>query len=199
MFSKAINYSFRVWVTSVLVSPIIYLPVSFYRQSEPLKLVDAIEGAIPIYMLFVVLETALSSVTYLVFAAMVWLAVATIRHDLWLKSVTFSIGVMLSIGNYVLICRSELADSDYMFFTMMLCNTATIGWACWFYDLKPKEKQLNTNYNNNSSKMNKKTLLLMLLIAILICCININNINATTNSNRASAHVAGPYCDIRSI
>ena len=141
MFSKVIKYSFRAWITSVLVSPVFYLPVSFYRQSEPLKLVDAIEGAIPIYMLFVVLETALSSVTYLVFAAMVWLALATIRRELWLKSVTFSIGVMLSIGNYVLICRSELADSDYIFLTMMLCNTATIGWACWFYQLKAKENK----------------------------------------------------------
>ena len=152
MFWKALAYSIRVWATSVLVSPIIYCIIGFYRRPEGHQAVmDSIEMAIPFYLLFIIIETALSSVTWVVFTAIIWLVLDIITAEVWLKPIIFLSGMLLTIATFVLIFKTDLTHTDDFFFIMMLCNSTTIAWACWFYDLKTKEKQLNTDYIDKSA------------------------------------------------
>jgi len=140
MLREAIKYSLKVWLTSVLVSPIIYFIIDFYQQTgRHYAMVDSIEWALPFYLLFVIIEAILSAVIWVVFAAMIGITLELVRVEQWLKPIMCLWGVSLNIGTFLLFARPRLNDPSDMGFILMVSNTAIVGWSCWFYNLKAKK------------------------------------------------------------
>ena len=137
MFWKALAYSIKVWTTSVLVSPICYFIINIYQEPDRHYLTaDSIGGGVVWYLVFIILETIFSSVTWVVFTVIIWIALETVTAEVWLKSITFLSGMFLTIAIFAVILPIDLTHPDEIFSTMMWCNAATIGWDCWFYQLK---------------------------------------------------------------
>jgi len=116
MTYRALNYSLKVWLTSVLIAPIMlfmFLVIETYLQPSTHGLTYSNTG------------------WYLTFWGFVEVSIIFNITPLLRKLLIFLIGVSLSIGTSALL-QSPFIIDDF-FFVAMICNTICIGLGCWLY------------------------------------------------------------------
>ena len=138
----SLKYSLKVWMTSVLLSPVLYLLietfvrgedylVGLYRESE-------LFGA---YVGFIFFSAIFSILTLLFFWFFIYLIVRNIRPGNLRKWTMFLSGVLLTGSNFWVMNGTEFLfhDSGGLVY-LMFANFAVIGCCVGFYrlDIPPK-------------------------------------------------------------
>jgi uncharacterized membrane protein len=139
MFSPIFKYSLKVWLTSILLSPVIFVLLLAVTQSVNIKeLLKQGTELIALYLLYVAAQLAMSFLVWLAF----WLiirVIANIPCTIQLqKGLILFAGMILTIVSFttVLSCFGMLNDGSG-FINLMYANCFCIGWGVWYYDLNP--------------------------------------------------------------
>ena len=135
MTYRALNYSLKVWLTSVLIAPIMlfmFLVIETYLQPSTHGLTYSNTGwYLTFYITIVLYELMFLALTMLIFWGFVEVSIIFNITPLLRKLLIFLIGVSLSIGTSALL-QSPFIIDDF-FFVAMICNTICIGLGCWLY------------------------------------------------------------------
>jgi len=128
-------YSLKVWLTSVLLAPIIFLFIDYFTSPRAQNNSQTdIDSLIQLYLAFVIAGAILSFITWLIF----WgVAILTCRHTtniIQRKLIMFFMGIILTILTFLLLFSSDEAFSS-MPYGIMLSNCFCIGAGSLFYDL----------------------------------------------------------------
>lgn len=145
MRNNALQYTFKVWVTSVVVSPILFASLLSIRQIITVaELIDYGWRLIGIYLILVVLQLLFSFVTWIVFLLLVNIVSLIPLPNLLIKLIIFCLGVLLAIGTFMALNDfMAMAGNDDSIVNLMYANCAAIGLSIWYYklDVEAKESQ----------------------------------------------------------
>ena len=135
MVYNVFKYSLKVWLTSVVLAPVLLHLIMYYR-GEVNSLLEAFGESI-VFSLF---ELFFSFITWLMFSVII-MVILVLEGKQTLKIwLIFIAGVLLTIGTFlatILSPQDLRGNSNPVFLILMLCNCACIGWGTWFYKLKP--------------------------------------------------------------
>ncbi len=145
MIQKLFKYSFRVWITSVLVAPAIYIIASaLLRYSTITFSPNSSDNVFEVYLLFVFCGALFSVATWLVFYLVIWLIANVCPAELR-KIFIFLFGVALTPATFIVVFGVHTAFNPHEDLSiLMYANTLCIGAGVWFYDLKIIDE--NTGY-----------------------------------------------------
>ena len=130
----SLRYSLRVWLSSVMVAPLIYIIIQSYTGADKFNS-DAGMGMYPIIVL---IEVMFSFATWLVFWGITELTAIYLTKPLIRKWLLFGVAMLATIGTFLLIARMDIRISIHdITFDMMLSNCLCIGAGCWFFSLGP--------------------------------------------------------------
>ena len=129
------NYTLKVWLTSVLLAPLIYSAAQHFVGLQQPDDGDVLA----LYPIIVLLELILSFITWLVFWGITALCLRFLSSTRRQKQLLFAAGIILTINTFILIAFPEngFSISD-IWFDLMLCNCLCIGAGSLIYKLKPK-------------------------------------------------------------
>ena len=152
MKNNALQYTFRVWVTSVLVSPFVFTLILMIRQVISVSdLIDNGFRLVGIYIFLVVLQLLFSFATWLVFLLLVYLILYIRAPDSLIKPVIFCIGMLLAIGTYIALNTVFGAvEGPDSFINLAYANCAGVGWGVWYYTLHIKNVERYTDTEESS-------------------------------------------------
>jgi len=134
-------YSLKVWLTSVIIAPIIFFLLNLIStgvSSELFRLVNFL------FYLYIVLATAVASViTWLIFYAIIYY----ISRSGWPNRISlfaiFCSGELLVIVTFKLFLVLLNGFDNITFNTLMLCHCICIGGGILYYKLQPESNELN--------------------------------------------------------
>jgi len=139
MLSPVFKYSLKVWLTSVLLSPVLFALILYIKRQVDLpELLKSGFYLFAIYPLYVGALLLLSSVTWLAF----WLSIKAIirsgRFARVRKMAVIFTGIALTITTFMLLLPvlGMLHDGSG-FINLMYANCLCISWGSWYYDLGP--------------------------------------------------------------
>ncbi len=143
MKNNALQYTFRVWITSVIISPLLFGLILIVRQVVTIsELFNDGLWLMTMYLFLVVLQLVFSFVTWLVFLLLVNIfSLITLPNPL-IKLAIFCIGILLAIGTYMVLndLIGLIGDRDNLI-NLLYANCAGIGWGVWYYDLDINTKE----------------------------------------------------------
>jgi|GEM_PF-1335184 len=145
MKNNALQYTFRVWITSIIISPFLFVLILMVKQLFTIReLLDDGTRLVGMYILLVVLQLLFSFVTWLVFLLLVNLVSLIPIPRLLIRLLIFSIGILLTIGTFMALDSfiGSLSDRDSLI-NLVYANCAGIGWGVWYYKLDIKAKEQN--------------------------------------------------------
>jgi hypothetical protein len=130
----SLRYSLRVWLTSVLLAPLIYIIVQWVLSSNRFD-PDSVLGFYPIIVFF---ELIFSFVTWLIFWGITELTAIFLMKKSLRKWLMFIAGISLTAGTFLLF---SLPVNSFSFndisFDLMLSNCFCIGIGSWYFRLGP--------------------------------------------------------------
>lgn len=127
-------YSLKVWLSSVAISPLIYLILNACFSQMRGGFFEQLE----IYPMFVLFEVIFSFVTWLIFWAIVEVT-RILPSSFSRKLIIFIFSIILSMGTVLALFASEMRFSlSDMIFDFGIANCICIGAGCWFFRLGPK-------------------------------------------------------------
>jgi hypothetical protein len=135
MTTNAFKYSLKVWLTSILITPIPIFILPFYNNS-PWSKRDFIESLYIfsiMYLVIILLELLCSFITWIAF----WLAVhlitiSSIQTKTKFRAI-FLTAICLSIITSSIFL--SLLGFDVLFLMLAIGNCACIGWRVWHHRL----------------------------------------------------------------
>jgi hypothetical protein len=143
MTNNIAQYTMKVWLTSVLVSPVLFVLVLVIKQDFNFAdLISDVLLTIGIYVALVIGQIIFSILTWFVF----WLAVELICK-IPLQSrvqtiVIFFVAILLTVGTFLPIALSfDVPNDGSGLINLMYANCAGIGWGVWHYKLDIKAKK----------------------------------------------------------
>lgn len=139
MFFKSFIYSLKVWLTSVVIIPLIFLiSVSFGQNLSKENIYEQIYRSAYLYGQILVIELIASFITWVVFLIIIQLTVIYCNTRIIRLSIISISGIFLTIGTFLLI----LPPSAYTVFNiisdnggLLVCTCFCIGAGSWFYKL----------------------------------------------------------------
>jgi len=137
MKNTVLQYTFKVWVTSVVVSPFLFGLILLARQIVTVtELLDDGWRLSGIYLGLAVLQLLFSFVTWIVFLLLVNVVSLIPLSNLLIKVIIFCIGILLTIGTFMALRDfiSLIGDRDNIV-NLMYANCAGIGLSVWYYRL----------------------------------------------------------------
>jgi hypothetical protein len=148
MVKQVFRYSFKVWITSAALSPILWAVILLYKDGGAnFRLSEESLEVIQWYVIFVVVELILSFLTWVLFMVIIFLVIKIVPERLPRTFLIFLFGVLLTVGTFALILFPNGINWDDGF-ALMCCTAATIGWGAWFYDLKIPDKKIEQTETN---------------------------------------------------
>ena len=134
MPSNSIIYSLKIWLTSVLLAPVIYIVAISFKQNHQ-DFSTLILDQLSIYLICIFFGSFLSFFTWLLFLLSIK---ATTLYAYSIKQCKFIIsfiGVLLTIGTFALFLSPSISIHDDLF-SLMLGNCICITGGTWFYELR---------------------------------------------------------------
>jgi hypothetical protein len=127
-------YSLKVWLSSVLLAPLIYIFIQSWVDFNSVT-ADTFSAFYPIV---VFAELIFSLFTWLIFWGVIEVSGIFLMNRLTRKWVIFISSVILSASTFLLLCWPVTRHSfNDIFFDVGLCNCVCIGAGCWFFRLRP--------------------------------------------------------------
>jgi hypothetical protein len=134
------KYSLKVWLTSVVVAPVIFLICNYSAINDlPRWQYNSTPDLVNGYLELVVLGGFFSLLTYAFFYLFIKITVNSIDSMVWIKSMISVLGVGLTVSTFQLFFSSVSEGPKSDFFYLMVGNCLCIGWFSWFYKLGIKE------------------------------------------------------------
>jgi|SRR6185437_2890256 len=134
MVYNVFKYSLKVWLTSVVLAPVLLHVIMYYRGE-----VNSLPEAFADSLVFSLFEF-FSFITWLVFSVVIMVILALAGKQTLKIWLIFIAGILLTAGTFlatILSPQDLCGNSNPMFLILMICNCACIGWGTWFYKLKP--------------------------------------------------------------
>jgi hypothetical protein len=137
---KEFKYSLKVWLTSVVVGPVIFMICNYSAINELPRWQynngpDLLNG----YLVLVVLGGLFSILTYAFFYLFIKITVNSTDLIVCIKSIISVLGVGLTVSTFQLFFSSVSDGPKNEFFYLMIGNCLCIGWFSWFYKLGADE------------------------------------------------------------
>jgi len=134
------KYSLKVWLTSVVVAPVIFMICNYSAIDElPRWQYNTSADFVNGYLALVVLGGLFSMLTYAFFYLFIKITVNSIQSMIRIKSMICVLGVGLTIGTFQLFFSSVTEGPKNEFFYLMISNCLCIGWFSWLYKLGTEE------------------------------------------------------------
>ena len=134
---RTFYFTFRVWITSVLVAPALYTTIQAYIEYLNNTYHRQIQFDPSIYFLMVILELVFSFVIWIVFWIMSEAIVYCYPTEEVQRSLIFSAAMLLTIVPFILIAGfTAITDPGNFMFIPLLTNAFCIGCGCWLYKLE---------------------------------------------------------------
>ena len=145
MEKNVFRYSFKVWITSVLVAPALYIIASALLHYSTIDFgANSPDNVIGVYVIFTFCGALFSLVTFLVFFLFVWIA-SNICRPAPRKIFIFLSGSILTAVTFIALFGINLAFSPHDdLCIIMYANIFCIGFGSCFYKLKIIDE--NTGY-----------------------------------------------------
>ncbi len=139
--TSVIKYSLKVWLTAVVVAPLLILLIFFILSySSIIQYTEAIRSGLYMYLFCVVFELIFSSITWLIFTIVVGLVLSIRSSGIQKTWIIFVTAVLLTVGTCaaMLVPFGFLENSSDLSFAGIItgCNCSCIGLGVWFYKLK---------------------------------------------------------------
>jgi hypothetical protein len=144
MIYASLKYSLKVWLTSVLLSPVLYLLIqSFVRGGDYLGGLYRENELFELYVALIMFGAIFSILTLLFFWLLILLIVRNTRPGNLRKWTIFLSGLFLTGGNFWVMNGTQYLfhDPDGLVY-LMLANFAVIGCCVFlFYRLEGKTEE----------------------------------------------------------
>jgi hypothetical protein len=141
MICYTFGYSIRVWLTSVVMAPMLFMILTFcnegvYHQSFKQVLHNSLFG----YLAFVFLEVCFSFIPWMAFLVAVQYTVSVVAKPavrIWL---VFTEGILLTAATCIIyLSPNNVFNVTDKVTCVMICNCICMGWGIWYYRLEPAE------------------------------------------------------------
>lgn len=141
MIDIAFKYSLKIWLTSVLGAPVIYIiTTQALRQTDAIMGLATVQNILDSYIILVSFGFIFSLVTWFAFFLLVWIVASYCPSKLQ-KAFIFPVGILLTGATFTLIFSTDILFTLSDTLTrMMYANVICIGAAIWLYHLGPKPK-----------------------------------------------------------
>jgi hypothetical protein len=130
----SLSYSLKVWLTSVLLAPLIFITTDYCLHPKPM---DS-DSIIQVYFIITLVTGIFSFVTWFIFWGAATFACHYIFDSIKRKLIMCFTGIILTICTFLLIL---LPDSTFSFSSVpldiLLSNCLCIGAGSLFYNLGP--------------------------------------------------------------
>ena len=130
----SLKYSLKVWLTSVVIAPVLYSVLGAILYPSYRLGMQTVINFLTDYLGMVLFSLWFSFVTGLIFWLMVVLIVRFCYDENLKKWWIFLIGISLTIGTFTFALGPWTLVPD-KFGLLLYANCACIGWGVWFYRL----------------------------------------------------------------
>jgi len=135
MKCNSLTYSLNIWLTSVVVAPVLFLIITSTMNGQ--HLINAVDVAesVSLCCLLMLVQLIASSLTWLLFMLIIKAIINLCDYERLWKPLIFITGILLTAGSF----RAVFSDIFYNvdeFLYLMLCNCVCIGAGTWIYKLK---------------------------------------------------------------
>ena len=136
MQSNVLSYSLKIWLTSVILAPVIYLIIdSCSKTYSNLNLNDFIDQQIQAYMACTFFGAIFSVLTWVLYY-LVMKVIMLFYPTAYIAKITFAtLGALLTAGTFKLVLPETFNANDD-FFPLMVANCICIASGALFYNLK---------------------------------------------------------------
>jgi len=146
MKHNAFIYSLKVWLTSVLAAPALFVLISFLIDgTDKWGIFNENSNGPFFYFIFVIFGFIFSFITWITFLLTIVLIKRYCTDDQLKKWLICFSGILLTIATFCLVMgpKDLFNDSDG-FSNLMYANCACISWGVWFYKLRtaPPEQEI---------------------------------------------------------
>jgi len=137
MISSKFLYSLKVWLTSVVVAPILFSGIrisipGLYRETGVELLSKFFESCFGL----IFIELFFSFVIWLIFLVAVQIIVTCVSNEILRRWTLFITGLVLTMAPFIILMPwGEILDITDFFTGIMLCNCFCISWGVWYYKL----------------------------------------------------------------
>jgi hypothetical protein len=129
-------YSLKVWLSSVLLAPLICILVQWWFDPNSI----GVEAFSWLYPIVVFSELILSLLTWFLFWGIIEISGIFLMNRLIQRWLIFISSVILSASTLLLLCWPITRHSfNDIFFDVGLCNCICIGAGCWVFRLGPRQ------------------------------------------------------------
>jgi len=134
----SLKYSLKVWLTSVVISPALFVMVLALEGKMDLSEMFH-EGLLgfSFYFLMVAFSFIFSFVTWLAFLSVILVVKIYCKRHHFVKWLIFFSGMSLTAMSFLLVLGPHEIFHDE-FGILMCANCACIGWGVWYYRLELK-------------------------------------------------------------
>jgi len=139
MTSCTFQYSLKVWLTSVVIAPLLFIIFTYGPQVDYCRnLQQVLSSGLFYYVFFACLELAFSLLTWLVFLLVIQLVTMCIYKPIIRRLLICIAGISLTIGNFMIVLSPrELLNFGDGPATIVLFNCLCIGGGVWYYKMEP--------------------------------------------------------------
>jgi len=131
----SLRYSLKVWLSSVFLSPLVYLFIQWWFSSKRIYADTIFE----LYPMMVFFELLFSFFTWAIFWVIIEISGMFLMNRRIRRWLIFIFSVILATSTFMVLCWpvTRISFND-IFFDVGLCNCVCIGVGCWFFRLEPK-------------------------------------------------------------
>lgn len=138
MKSNALSYSFKIWVTALLIAPAInqiMVDLKKWRYHGGISGYISISDQLAAYFFCVFIAGIFSVVTWLLLLAVIYIAIGLFPLKVYPKYIAMGTGILLTIGTFQFVFGWLFhAKNDFDYFMMFTCLCIASG--AYFYELK---------------------------------------------------------------
>lgn len=135
MIYGPLKYSLKVWLTSVLASPVLFTLILCVRQLTDISdILSRGIGIVSMYIFLVIGQLLFSIITWLAFLLLIIIIKRFKIQECLRTTLIFVTGIILIVGTfYLMLAPFDLLLDDLA--NLMYANCIGIGWGVWYYKL----------------------------------------------------------------
>jgi hypothetical protein len=140
MLLNSFKYSLKIWLTSVAITPLLFIVMSFQQDDVLQKdIYKLISDTTYLYFMIFAFELLFSFVTWVIFLIIIQLTVTYVKTRITRVIIISLAGILLTMGTFMIILSpSDVFNVTRGFGAIFLCTCFCIGAGSWYYRLAPK-------------------------------------------------------------
>jgi hypothetical protein len=137
MSAIKVIYSIKIWLSSVLISPILYITICFikYLSHEPKLHNDYNNELLSTYFLIVICQFIFSLLIWILFLLFIITITTYCEDSRFQKPLISIIGILLTICAFKLVFFQNGFNIHEDFLYLMICNCVCIAGGSWYFKL----------------------------------------------------------------